>query len=119
MEAFLLAWLHYQHVTLQGLQIKLETLTGEMPKDVDYDPVKFRKDMFVFRSAFYQTAHRIRDEEKVALGWLQGFTDARTHESEGWLEGMGTQPTGSEGWAEGMGTKPTGSEGWAEGYNKN
>ncbi len=90
---------------LQDLQTKLRSLSGEMPKTPDYDPVKFRKDMFVFRSAFYETAHRIRDEEKVALGWLQGFTDARTHESQGWLEGMGTQSTGSEG--------------WAEGYNKN
>lgn len=71
-----------------------------------------------FAQAFDRTAYQIRDEEQIPLGWLQGFTDARTHESEGWAEGMGRQPQGSEGWAEGMGKQPTESEGWAEGMKQ-
>ena len=63
---------------LQDLHTQLEGLSGEMPKVPDYDPVKFRKDIFVFNSVFQETARRIRDEEHVASGWLQGFTDART-----------------------------------------
>ena len=64
---------------LQDLQTKLESLSGEMPKAPDYDPVQFRKDMFVFRSVFYETAHRIRDEENVGLDWLQGFVTVLTY----------------------------------------
>lgn len=72
---------------LQNLQTKLESLSGQMPKTPDYDLVKFREDMLAFSSTFYETAHRIRDEENVPLGWLQGFTDSRTQESKGWAEG--------------------------------
>lgn len=71
---------------LQDLQTKFESLSGEMPKTPGYDLNKFRRDMFGFNSVFYETAHQIRAEENVPLGWLQGFTDARTQESKGWAE---------------------------------
>lgn len=71
-----------------------------------------------FRQAFLKTAHRLQEEEKMPLGWLQGFTDERKAVSEGWTQGMGARPQGSKGWTEGQGKRPAGSEGWVEGYEK-
>jgi hypothetical protein len=73
-----------------------------------------------FRESFLETARRIaQEDEKAPLGWLQGFTEERTQESEGWVEGMGKRAQNSEGWAEGMGMQGHESKGWAEGYKNN
>lgn len=71
-----------------------------------------------FRQDFLKTARRLQTEEKVPLGWLQGFTDERKVESDGWAQGLGDRPQGSKGWAEGQGKQPEGSKGWAEGYKE-
>lgn len=42
----------------------------------------------ILSQSFNRTAFQIRDAEQIPLGWLQGFTDARKKESEGWVEGM-------------------------------
>lgn len=52
------------------------------------------------------------------LGWVQGLSDRRIQDSEGWVEGMGERQPGSEGWAEGIGKREESSKGWAEGYKK-
>jgi hypothetical protein len=70
-----------------------------------------------YKEAFMETANRI-DQKEVPLGWLQGFSDKRTHESAGWAEGMGHRPEGSEGWAEGLGKQESKSKGWSEGYDQ-
>ena len=70
-----------------------------------------------YHNAFMSTARDMK--EYVPLGWLQGFTDKRTLDSEGWAEGFGKRPAGSEGFAEGMGhMREETSKGWAEGYDK-
>lgn len=51
-------------------------------------------------------------------GWLQGFTDHITAQSEGWVEGMGHATHDSEGWMEGMGHATHDSEGWTEGMDE-
>jgi hypothetical protein len=80
----------------------------------------FQQRLTAFRESFLENARRIADEdEKVPLGWLQGFTEERTQESEGWAEGLGKRAQGSEGWAEGMGDQGDESKGWVEGYKNN
>lgn len=49
------------------------------------------------------------------LGWVQGMTEKRQFDSEGWAEGVGHKTGHSEGWVEGMGYQPEDSVGWAEG----
>jgi hypothetical protein len=49
---------------------------------------QFQEKLTRFRQAFLETAQSIaREDDKVPLGWLQGFTEERTLESEGWAEG--------------------------------
>jgi hypothetical protein len=58
-------------------------------------------------------------KEKLAqvgwLGWVQGMTEKREFDSEGWAEGMGHKVGHSEGWVEGVGYQSEDSVGWAEG----
>ncbi len=49
------------------------------------------------------------------LGWVQGMTEKREFDSEGWVEGMGHKMGHSKGWVEGMGYQSEDSVGWAEG----
>jgi len=58
-----------------------------------------------YQNNFRETAKQIMDKENVPLGWLEGFTDKRPHDSAGWAEGMGKQEKGSKGWAEGYDRK--------------
>jgi hypothetical protein len=70
-----------------------------------------------YNEAFAHTTNDMK--EYVPLGWLQGFTDKRSLDSEGWAEGFGKRPEGSEGFAEGMGHKgKVKSKGWSEGYDQ-
>jgi hypothetical protein len=79
---------------------------------------EFEEKFETFREAFMRTANQLNNEhEEVSLGWLQGFTDHRVHDSAGWAEGMGEPEESSEGWVEGMGEQESDSEGWAEGYD--
>lgn len=103
---------------LHNLQVRLKAMAEGEPKEWHEGRLGFAEQFARFRQAFLKTAQQINDsEEKVALGWLQGFTDKRTHESAGWAEGLAERPAGSEGWAEGLGKRPEGSKGWAEGYD--
>ena len=52
------------------------------------------------------------------LGWLEGLSDKRPDDSEGWVEGLGEDTGESEGWVEGLGKQPKNSKGWLEGYDK-
>jgi hypothetical protein len=45
---------------------------------------------------FMAIAVKIQDEHHVPLGWVQGLTDKRMHQSAGWAEGMGERPEGSQ-----------------------
>lgn len=71
-----------------------------------------------FRLAFMHAAERIQENGDLDLGWLQGFTETLTAESEGWVEGLGKQIEDTEGWTEGMGRQAEKSEGWTEGYEE-
>lgn len=52
------------------------------------------------------------------LGWTEGFTEHKEHDSAGWPEGAGEITNGSEGWPEGAGEVEENSEGWTEGFDK-
>ncbi len=103
---------------LKELQIRVQAMAEGGSKEWLESQSALNERLARFRQAFLLTAQRIHHEEKVALGWLQGFTEERSHESAGWAEGMGEPHDQSEGWAEGMGKRPTGSRGWAEGYDQ-
>jgi len=77
----------------------------------------WRETAVSYDKAFMSTVSNMK--EYVPLGWLQGFTDKRIQDSQGWAEGFGKRPESSEGFAEGMGhMSHETSKGWAEGYNK-
>ena len=103
---------------LKELRVRLQAIDEGEPREWRESRPAFHQRLIRFRQAFMQTANKLHQEDRVALGWLQGFTDERTHESAGWAEGMGEHPEGSAGWAEGMGHRPEGSKGWAEGYDE-
>lgn len=112
--------------TIEGLQEELHRLQVRLQAMKEGDPVEwlngrieFQERYDTLKNSILNTAVLIQNEDKnVALGWLQGFTDERPHDSAGWVEGMGEQQEDTEGWAEGMGEKGPGSKGWAEGYNQ-
>lgn len=103
---------------LKELRLRLRAIEEGEPKEWRESRVAFYQRLTRFRQAFLQTANSLVQEDSVTLGWLQGFTEERTHDSAGWAEGMGEMPGHSAGWAEGMGHRPEGSKGWAEGYDK-
>ncbi len=103
---------------LKELYLRWQAIAEGEPREWRESYPAFRQRLARFHQAFMQTANKLHQEDRVALGWLQGFTDERTHESAGWAEGMGEQSEGSAGWAEGMGHRPEGSKGWAEGYDE-
>lgn len=103
---------------LKELHLRWQAIEEGEPQEWRESHPAFQQRLTRFRQVFMQTANKLHREERVALGWLQGFTDERTHESAGWAEGMGEHPEGSAGWAEGMGHRPEGSKGWAEGYDE-
>jgi hypothetical protein len=103
---------------LKELRLRWQAIEEGEPQEWRESHPAFQQRLTRFRQVFMQTANKLHREERVALGWLQGFTDERTHESAGWAEGMGEHPEGSAGWAEGMGHRPEGSKGWAEGYDE-
>lgn len=103
---------------LKELRLRWQAIEEGEPQEWRESHPAFQQRLTRFRQVFMQTANKLHREERVALGWLQGFTDERTHESAGWAEGMADMPEGSAGWAEGMGHRPEGSKGWAEGYDE-
>lgn len=103
---------------LKEMRLRLRAIEEGEPKEWRESQVAFYQRLARFRQAFAHTANSLDQEDRVALGWLQGFTNERTNESAGWAEGMGEMPEGSAGWAEGMGHRPEGSKGWAEGYDQ-
>ncbi|MEZ4592850.1 MAG: hypothetical protein R3D55_17150 [Chloroflexota bacterium] len=56
----------------------------------------WQKTAVAYQSTFHETADSLR--QIVPLGWLQGYTNLRTMDSEGWAQGLGHRPDGSEGW---------------------
>lgn len=104
--------------TWQQVEAKLQVLEGAASDQWEEMKSRWQHTSQEYRESFMGTANQLQNKEKVPLGWLQGFTDKRTHESAGWAEGMGKRPEGSEGWVEGMGKRPSGSKGWAEGYDR-
>lgn len=103
---------------LKELRIRLQAMVDGEPREWRESRPAFHQRLGRFRQAFTHTGNKLHQEDQVALGWLQGFTDERTHESEGWAEGMGEQAEGSSGWVEGMGHREADSKGWAEGYDE-
>ena len=103
---------------LKELQIRVQAMREGESKEWQESQSALHERLARFRQAFLLTAQRLHHEEKVALGWLQGFTEERSHESAGWAEGMGEPDERSEGWAEGMGKRSNESRGWAEGYDQ-
>jgi hypothetical protein len=106
---------------LRELQIRVQAMReGELSESKEWQESQsaLHERLARLRQAFLLTAQRLHNEEKVALGWLQGFTEERSHESVGWAEGMGVPDEQSEGWAEGMGKRANDSRGWAEGYDQ-
>ena len=103
---------------LKELRLRLQALEAGEPREWRESRPAYYERLGRFRLVFIQTANRMKQEEQAGLGWLQGFTDERTHESAGWTEGIGEEPEGSAGWTEGMGHHPEGSEGWTEGYDE-
>lgn len=104
-------------VSWQQLETKFSTLqrVDDTQRSAVY--ADWRDTAVAYNNAFMRTANDIK--EFVPLGWLQGFTDKRTMDSEGWAEGFGKRPAGSEGFAEGIGHRgEETSKGWAEGYDK-
>lgn len=101
----------------QQVEAKFSTLKPADEDNWESERTHWEETANAYQRSFYKTADRMR--EIVPLGWLQGFTDVRTLDSEGWAQGQGHRPEGSEGWAEGMGhQEKDGSKGWAEGYDK-
>jgi len=104
--------LHWQQV-----EAKFSSMNRADAAGWEMTQTRWQETAVSYQRAFHQTADRVR--EIVPLGWLQGYTDIRTMDSEGWAEGLGHRPEGSEGWAEGMGHKEDEtSKGWAEGYDR-
>ena len=106
--------LHWQQV-----ESKFTAISQTDPTRQGTAYTHWRETAVAYDEAFLNTTHELKATELVPLGWLQGFTDKRIQDSEGWAEGFGKRPAGSEGFAEGMGHKDkVGSRGWAEGYDK-
>jgi hypothetical protein len=104
---------------LHQAQVRLQAMLEGSPKEWYEGRDEFHERYADFRTSFVRTARQINNEDdRVALGWLQGFSDERTHDSEGWVEGMGERSVDSEGWVEGMGHRTDDSKGWVEGYDE-
>lgn len=100
------------------LQVKLDDLKTGPYDDWVASTRRAEEDFHNFQTSFTNMSQRAERAYDADLGWVQGFTNSRPHDSAGWAEGMGHRPEGSAGWAEGMGHRPEGSKGWAEGYDK-
>lgn len=126
---------HFQHETqlkyehqmdemrekLHKAEVRLQAMAEGDPKEWVMGRPEFEEKFDAFKAAFMRTANAMKHEdeaEAVNLGWLQGFTDTRSHDSAGWAEGTGEPSPGSEGWVEGMGEQESDSEGWVEGYDE-
>ena len=104
--------LHWQQV-----EAKFSSMNRTDAAEWETAQTSWQETAVAYQRAFHQTADEVK--KVVPLGWLQGYTDIRTMDSEGWAEGFGHRPSGSEGWAEGMGHKENvESKGWAEGYGR-
>jgi hypothetical protein len=102
---------------LDNLKVRLRVMAEGDSKEWIKGRPEFLERLAKLRGNFMKTAEEINNEDKtVELGWLQGFSDQRHHDSSGWMEGLGKRPEDSEGWAEGMGKKGSDSKGWSEGY---
>jgi hypothetical protein len=101
---------------LDGVETAFEKMGQADSQHWDEATYNWGKTAAEFWQSFITTAGRIQNEHSVPLGWVQGLTDTRMHDSAGWAEGFGSRPEGSQGWAEGMGQRGSGSKGWAEGY---
>lgn len=99
----------------QQVEAKFSAMTRADEAEWEEARQEWQETAVAYQVAFHETADALR--QIVPLGWLQGYTNLRTMDSEGWAQGLGHRPDGSEGWAEGMGHKEkAGSEGWAQGY---
>ncbi|MEZ4594937.1 MAG: hypothetical protein R3D55_27910 [Chloroflexota bacterium] len=99
----------------QQVEAKFSAMTRAGEAEWEQARKDWQETAVAYQSTFHETADSLR--QIVPLGWLQGYTNLRTMDSEGWAQGLGHRPDGSEGWAEGMGHKEqVGSRGWAEGY---
>lgn len=104
---------------LNKVETRLQAMAEGDPKEWQLGRQEYEEKFTAFRTEFMKTAEQIKsDDETVALGWLQGFSDKRPLDSEGWVEGMGHRTGSSEGWVEGMGHQGSDSKGWREGYNE-
>lgn len=103
---------------LDTIGVRLQAISEGDPKEWVEGQSGFNEKLADFSQRFMNVAKNVKSEDQlVALGWLQGFSDKRTHTSEGWAEGMGEISEDSEGWAEGMGKQGSDSKGWLEGYD--
>lgn len=100
----------------------VQTVFGEMSEagSEQWEEARYQwgKTAAEYWQKFMTITERIQDKYHVPLGWVQGLTDKRMHQSAGWAEGFGDRPEGSEGWAEGMGKQGSTSQGWGEGYDR-
>ena len=106
------------HSQLERVETTFEEMNGADSSQWDKARYQWGKSAAKYWQSFIVAAGRIQNEHSVPLGWVQGLTDTRLHESAGWAEGFGSRPEGSEGWAEGMGQQGSESQGWAEGYDQ-
>lgn len=86
---------------LKELRLRWQAIEEGEPQEWRESRPAFQQRLTRFRQVFMQTANKLHREDQVDLGWLEGFTNERTHESVSWAESQGHRSQDSKGWAEG------------------
>ncbi|MBK7896297.1 MAG: hypothetical protein IPJ90_15765 [Anaerolineaceae bacterium] len=74
----------------QQVEAKFSTMTRADEAAWEQARQDWQETAVAYQTAFHKTADEIR--QLVPLGWLQGYTNLRTMDSEGWAQGVGPSP---------------------------